>query len=149
MPRIRLTLTGAVQGTGFRPFVHRLAGELGLSGWVRNTAAGVVIEVEGASAEEFRLRLCAECPPAAWIAQLEATQLPPARLSGFKILESEDEDQPVAAILPDLATCPECLAEIRDPDARRFRYPFTNCTRCGPRFTIVESIPYDRPHTTM
>ncbi|MBE7541094.1 MAG: carbamoyltransferase HypF [Bryobacteraceae bacterium] len=149
MPRIRLTLTGAVQGTGFRPLVHRLAGELGLSGWVRNTAAGVVIEVEGASAEEFRLRLCAESPPAAWIAQLEATQLPPARLSGFKILESEDEDQPDAAILPDLATCGECLAEIRDPGARRFRYPFTNCTRCGPRFTIVEAIPYDRPNTTM
>jgi hydrogenase maturation protein HypF len=149
MPRIRLTLTGAVQGTGFRPFVHHLAAGMELAGWVRNTPAGVVIEVEGPSAEEFRGRLCAGCPPAAWIAQLEVTRLPPAGLAGFMILDSENEAEPSAAILPDLATCPECLAEIHDPRARRFRYPFTNCTRCGPRFTIVKSIPYDRPGTTM
>lgn len=147
--RIRLTLTGAVQGTGFRPFVHRLAHELHLAGWVRNTPAGVVIEAEGAAIAEFHRRLLAECPPAAWIAHEEVTRLAPAGLQGFEIVPSAAGEAPVAAILPDLAVCPECLAEMRSPDERRFAYPFTNCTRCGPRYTIITALPYDRPHTTM
>lgn len=151
MPRIRLTLAGAVQGTGFRPFVHHLAASLALAGWVRNTAAGVVIELEGTAdaLARFRARLHDEKPPAAWIAHEEATNLPPAGLEGFHIAPSGLDEPASAAILPDLATCGECLAELRDPAARRHGYAFTNCTRCGPRYTIITALPYDRPNTTM
>jgi len=151
MQRIRLTLAGAVQGTGFRPFVHHLATELGLAGWVRNTPAGIVIEVEGAAEAlaRFRQRMRHNHPPAAWIAHEEATLLPEAGLRGFEIVPSRGDEAPAAALLPDLATCPDCLAELRDPAARRHRYPFTNCTRCGPRYTIITALPYDRPNTTM
>jgi hydrogenase maturation protein HypF len=151
MPRIRLTLAGAVQGTGFRPFVHHLATSLALAGWVRNTPAGVVIELEGPAdaLAAFRTRLHSEKPPAAWIAHEEATNLPPGGLEGFVIAPSGTDEHASAAILPDLATCAECLAELRDPAARRHGYAFTNCTRCGPRYTIITALPYDRPNTTM
>ncbi len=147
--RLRILLTGAVQGTGFRPFVYRLARELGLTGFVRNTAGGVWIEVEGARLKEFRQRLSAERPPASVILSREESWLEPAGAAAFEIVESAGEGEIEAAVLPDLATCPECRAEIRDPAQRRCGYAFTNCTRCGPRFTIVLDLPYDRPCTVM
>lgn len=149
--RLRVTLRGAVQGVGFRPFVFRLATSLGLTGWVRNSSAGLVVEVEGASPalEEFLLRLERERPPHALVLTREVAYLAPAGFTGFEIQASDDTDEKTAALLPDLATCPACLAELFDPADRRYRYPFTNCTLCGPRYTIILDIPYDRPNTTM
>jgi hydrogenase maturation protein HypF len=149
--RLRILLTGAVQGTGFRPFVYRLARELQLTGFVRNTTGGLHIEVEGerGAAQSFRERLERERPPAALVLGSEESWLEPAGAADFRILESERAGSLDAAVLPDLATCPECLAEMRDPRERRFGYPFTNCTRCGPRFTIVLDLPYDRQRTVM
>jgi len=149
--RLRILLTGAVQGTGFRPFVYRLARELQLTGFVRNTAGGLHIEVEGkaGAAQSFRERLERERPPASLVLGSEESWLEPAGAKDFAILESEQTGSLDAAVLPDLATCPECLAEMSDPGERRFGYPFTNCTRCGPRFTIVLDVPYDRQRTVM
>lgn len=151
-PLIRLSLAihGAVQGVGFRPFIYRLASELCLSGWVRNDSEGVFIEVEGTAEclEEFRERVQKDRPPQAFIQSLEAKSLDPAGYTDFLILPSSS-GRKTALILPDIATCPDCLGEIRDVDDRRYRYPFTNCTHCGPRFSIIESLPYDRIHTTM
>ncbi len=151
LKRLRICLTGAVQGVGFRPFVFRLAAELDLSGWVLNDGAGLVIEVEGppADLERFLLRLDSEKPPAAVVLTREISYLAPAGLRRFEILPSDKSAGRTAAVLPDLATCPQCLAELRDPANRRGGYPFTNCTNCGPRYTIVLDIPYDRPNTTM
>jgi hydrogenase maturation protein HypF len=149
--RLRIHVYGAVQGVGFRPFVYRLARAMNLAGTVSNSAAGVFIEVEGEAAvcQRFVERLHAERPSASWIAGCEVSSLAPARHRDFRILESSRDAAPTAAILPDLATCPDCLAEMLDPANRRFRYPFINCTHCGPRYTIVEALPYDRPNTTM
>lgn len=149
--RLRLLVRGLVQGVGFRPFIHRLAGSLGLAGFVRNTPSGAWIEVEGEASriEVFRRRLRSECPPPAVLLHEEATALDPIGEAGFRIGKTEVTGSPSALVLPDLATCPDCLAEIRDPAARRFRYPFTNCTRCGPRFSILEELPYDRERTVM
>lgn len=149
--RVRVVLRGAVQGVGFRPFVHRLASGLGLSGWVCNSLQGVVVEVEGPppAVQEFLLRLEPECPPAARIQSCESMHLAPAGYEGFAIRPSEGGGEPQALILPDLATCAECRRELLDPANRRYRYPFINCTHCGPRFSIIESMPYDRPRTTM
>ncbi|MDW8130541.1 MAG: carbamoyltransferase HypF [Bryobacterales bacterium] len=149
--RLRLVLHGAVQGVGFRPFVYRLATEMGLAGWVLNSSAGLVIEVEGSpeELERFRSRLEIERPPASLVLAREASWLPAKGYAGFRILPSDEAAEKTAAVLPDLATCPECLAEMLDPANRRYLYPFTNCTRCGPRYTIILDIPYDRPRTTM
>jgi len=149
--RLRILLTGAVQGTGFRPFVYRLARELHLTGFVRNTTSGLHVEVEGRteSLQVFRDRLERERPQASLILGAEESWLEPAGAAGFEILESDQSGSIDAAVLPDLATCPDCLAEMSDPRERRFGYPFTNCTRCGPRFTIVLDLPYDRPRTVM
>ncbi|MCP5518718.1 MAG: carbamoyltransferase HypF [Verrucomicrobiales bacterium] len=149
--RLRLVIRGAVQGVGFRPFVHRLATELGLAGWVGNTSQGVIIEVEGSEAarDGFLRRLEAERPPRSAIHSLESTHLDPAGWRGFEIRASDPAGPKHALILPDIATCADCLAEIRDPANRRFRHPFTNCTNCGPRFSIIESLPYDRQNTSM
>lgn len=146
-----MTLCGAVQGVGFRPFVYRLAGEMNLAGWVLNSSAGLVIEVEGAGEQlaRFLARLEEEKPPAAVILTRETSFLAPAGFTGFEIRSSDAGAEKTASVLPDLAACPACLAELCDPADRRFGYPFTNCTRCGPRYTIVEEIPYDRPNTTM
>jgi hydrogenase maturation protein HypF len=152
--RMHIVVRGAVQGVGFRPFVYRLAGELSLAGWVLNNGEGVFIEVEGApdALRSFLLRLEADRPPRASIQSLEYLMLDPAGYDRFEIRES-DEGGPLdsirAFILPDTATCPDCLGEIFDPSDRRYQYPFTNCTNCGPRFTIIESLPYDRRNTTM
>ena len=148
--RISLVLRGAVQGVGFRPFVYRLASELKLSGWVRNTSEGVCIEAEGPHdrVEIFLDRVEAERPPHAFIQSIESKMLDPAGYREFRILPSAGGKKS-ALILPDIATCDECLAEIRDPGNRRYRYAFTNCTNCGPRFSIIQGLPYDRCNTTM
>ena len=151
--RLRTTIQGVVQGVGFRPFVYRLARELGLTGWVRNTGRGVTIEAEGAEERlrEFQLRLEAERPPHAVFYAREAHYLEPIGYEEFRILPS---DRPGAGensawVLPDIASCPLCLQEVFDPSNRRYLYPFTNCTHCGPRYTIIEALPYDRPNTSM
>ena len=150
LQRLKLTIRGAVQGVGFRPFVYRLANELQLNGWVSNTSRGVFIEVEGAHAqlEQFLLRVEREKPAISFIQSLESSFADPAGYEGFEIRKSEDGEK-TALVMPDIATCPECLREVFDPHNRRFGYPFTNCTNCGPRYTIIESLPYDRPRTTM
>jgi len=151
MRRLRVTIRGAVQGVGFRPFVYRLATEMGLRGWVNNSPQGVFIEVEGPneSLETFLLRLQAEKPSLSFIQSLEYSLLEPAGYDGFQITPSKATGERVAVILPDIATCPQCLDELFDANDRRYRYPFTNCTLCGPRFSIIRSLPYDRANTTM
>ena len=149
--RARLTILGAVQGVGFRPAVFRLATELGLAGWVNNSARGVSIELEGKHADvvAFILRLEKEKPPRSFIQSFETTWLAPVGYREFEIRASDSGGVKTAVVLPDIATCPDCLREIFDPANRRYQYPFTNCTNCGPRFTIVEALPYDRPNTSM
>jgi hydrogenase maturation protein HypF len=149
--RARVRVHGTVQGVGFRPYVFRLANELGLAGYVLNDAEGVLLELEGGTAaiKDFLSRLAPEAPPLAVLERVESEQLEPAGTSGFLILESERGQLANAAVTPDTATCPDCLAELFDPADRRCRYPFINCTNCGPRFTIVRGVPYDRPLTTM
>jgi hydrogenase maturation protein HypF len=149
--RLLVEIHGAVQGVGFRPFVYRLAAELGLAGWVINDTAGVFIEVEGAepALAEFLRRLSAEAPPRALIQTLDAAWLPPAGYQRFEIRHSDGHGNKTALVLPDIATCADCLAEVLDPSDRRHGYPFTNCTNCGPRFSILQALPYDRPNTTM
>ncbi|MBP9900022.1 MAG: carbamoyltransferase HypF [Verrucomicrobia bacterium] len=150
-PRLKLAVRGVVQGVGFRPFVHRLATELGLTGWVNNSAQGVFIEVEGRrmALDQFLLRLETEKPPRSFIQSKEAIWLAAGGYPNFEIRASEPGGAKTALILPDLATCPACRREISDPTNRRHQYPFTNCTHCGPRFSIIEALPYDRANTTM
>jgi hydrogenase maturation protein HypF len=147
----RIAVAGTVQGVGFRPFVHRVARELGVAGRVRNDAAGVTIDAFGAPAllDAFVARLRADRPPAAVIASVTEVRIPAEPVVGFEIVASGDAALRRTSIPPDLATCEDCLAEVRDPANRRHRYPFTNCTACGPRFTIALGAPYDRPLTTM
>lgn len=149
--RVRLSVTGTVQGVGFRPHVHRLATELGLAGLVGNDTAGVHVEVEGpaATVRRFEQRLRAEAPPLAHIARIVAAEVPVRGDARFTIVASQHADGPVTTAPPDTAACVDCLAEVADPGDRRFRYPFTTCTNCGPRFTIITALPYDRPATTM
>jgi hydrogenase maturation protein HypF len=149
--RLRVALYGAVQGVGFRPFVYRLAIQLGLNGTVLNSSAGLIVEVEGSrqDLDLFLQRLEAEKPAAAVVLARETSLLAPAGYTRFEILSSDEASERTTSILPDLATCPQCLAELLDPANRRFRYPFTNCTQCGPRYSIILDIPYDRPRTTM
>jgi hydrogenase maturation protein HypF len=149
--RLRVEIHGAVQGVGFRPFVYRLATSLGLAGWVNNSSQGVCVEVEGClqHLEAFVLRLTAERPPRALIYDQKATFLDPAGYRGFVVRHSNDAGAKTAFVLPDIAICPDCMHEIFDPADRRYRYPFTNCTNCGPRFSIIAALPYDRVNTTM
>jgi len=149
--RLKIAVHGVVQGVGFRPFVFRLAGELNLNGWVQNSVQGVFIEVEGdrVTLEKFLLRLAAEPPPHCFIQSLEPSWLDAVGFPSFEIRPSEHFGTISAHVLPDLATCPDCLRDIYDPANRRFRYPFTNCTHCGPRFSIIEALPYDRVNTAM
>ncbi len=144
-------MEGVVQGVGFRPYVHRLAAELGLAGFVLNDERGVLVEVEGpaAAVEAFLERLPREAPPLASVERVETSLLEPAGDAGFVIRASPAGGEPDALVSPDTATCDDCLAELFDPSDRRYRYPFVNCTNCGPRFTIVTGVPYDRPLTTM
>ena len=148
---VRIHITGVVQGVGFRPFVYTLAKHLDLNGWVRNTSAGVDIEADGRpeALKSFEQALLNEAPPLARIDQIEVTARTPDGFSTFEIVASEviaGAFQPISA---DVTICPDCLRELFDQDDRRYRYPFINCTNCGPRFTIINDIPYDRPLTTM
>ncbi len=147
-----IKITGVVQGVGFRPHVYRLAQRYGATGWVRNTSSGVEIaaEAEPEALDAFTLALQQEAPPLAHIESLEyAPILCTQRHASFEIVASEAEAGAYQLISPDVATCPDCLRELLDPQDRRYRYPFINCTNCGPRFTIIHAMPYDRPNTTM
>jgi hydrogenase maturation protein HypF len=149
--RTLIRVEGVVQGVGFRPFVYALATRLGLSGHVGNDAAGVFIEVEGSPAQvaDFLAGLAAEPPPLARVERVQSAAIAATGSYGFSIAASPAGGSPNTLVSADSATCADCLAELRDPVDRRFRYPFINCTNCGPRFTIVRDVPYDRPATTM
>jgi len=147
----RFIVRGAVQGVGFRPFVYRLASEENLAGWVKNTPQGVVIEIEGETSNLslFSERLKCEKPPNAVIDDVQETTIPIVGKTEFKIIHSSRNEPVTASILPDFAICSECESEMNDPSNRRYRYPFINCTHCGPRYTIIRRLPYDRPYTSM
>ncbi len=155
--RLSFNIRGVVQGVGFRPFIYRLARELQLTGWVNNSVRGVSIEVEGTyeHLHVFQQRLQTEKPPRSQIHGIESAWLEPVGYAEFCIRTSETGSEieghklKSAIVLPDLATCPDCRHEIFDPSDRRYRYPFTNCTNCGPRYSIIEALPYDRTGTTM
>lgn len=147
-----MDVTGIVQGVGFRPFVHGLAAELDLTGWVENNDAGVAIEVQGRSGrvEEFVEAVSRRPPPLAVIDELDRCEIEVRPDDdGFRIVASSSGGAATTLVSPDVATCPDCIAELWDPDDRRFEYPFINCTNCGPRYSIINDIPYDRPYTTM
>lgn len=146
-----IEIKGAVQGVGFRPFVYRLSQQLGLKGFVRNTPAGVVITVEGfqETIDQFRIQLKEQAPVQAVIQNITYSCVEPQGFSEFLIAESQSGLLPDTIVLPDLATCDQCRAEIFDSSNRRFGYPFTNCTQCGPRYSIIERLPYDRVNTSM
>jgi len=153
MPRYRLIVRGVVQGVGFRPFVKRLADRMGVRGSVCNTGDGVVIEVvtDVSGAQEFAAALHREKPP---LAAIEECRIESVVAHGevpdrFTIELSQPIPGAFTLVSPDIATCPDCLAEIRDRGNRRYRYAFTNCTNCGPRYTIIRQTPYDRANTTM
>ncbi|MBA3962138.1 MAG: carbamoyltransferase HypF [Chthoniobacterales bacterium] len=149
--RVKVAIRGAVQGVGFRPFVYRLATEMKLCGWVTNSAEGVLLEIEGTGAvlRDFVVRLKDEKPARAVVQSCETSFLDAVGYERFEIRETESSGEKSALILPDIATCADCLRETFAPDDRRFRYPFTNCTNCGPRFSIIEALPYDRANTSM
>ncbi len=151
MRRVRVRVEGTVQGVGFRPFVYRLAHELDLSGHVRNDARGVAIDAQGTAAaiDALLARIPADAPPLAVVERLSVSDAPLGVSTPFVIAGSAAGMTADAPVTPDSATCPDCLRELFDPTDRRFRYPFINCTNCGPRFTIVRGVPYDRPLTTM
>ena len=144
---LRIHITGIVQGVGFRPFVYGLARRLGLTGWVCNTSAGVDIEADGPAAalDGFLAALRDELPPLARLDSLSAVPRPANGYTAFDIRPSRAETGAFQPIAPDVAVCDDCLRELFDPTDRRHRYPFINCTNCGPRFTIIKDIPYDRP----
>lgn len=140
-----------MQGVGFRPFLHRLARELQLQGWILNSSAGVLLELEGPQAEleTFTARVASEAPPLSRILVQRVRYLAAIGYSGIVIKPSLEEAGALTLLCPDVAVCPDCLRELFDPADRRYRYPFINCTNCGPRYTIVRDLPYDRPQTTM
>src|SRR5688500_5021238 len=142
----RFLVRGTVQGVGFRPFVARLARRHALTGWVRNAHQGVEIHVEGAGSgiTAFTRALDTEAPPAAHVEGLDLRDVPPDGFDAFLIRDSHRSSAPTARISVDLPVCVECVREMLDPAARRFEYPYINCTNCGPRFSIVEGLPYDR-----
>jgi hydrogenase maturation protein HypF len=148
---VSISVRGIVQGVGFRPFVYGLAVEHNLKGWVYNTSEDVKIEVEGETeaVEQFERELETKAPPLAHIENITIEHHPPLGYKNFEIRHSQAQEGKYQLISPDVATCQACLGELLDPEDRRYRYPFTNCTNCGPRFTIIEDMPYDRPKTTM
>ncbi|MCX5863966.1 MAG: carbamoyltransferase HypF [Deltaproteobacteria bacterium] len=149
--RWKISVSGIVQGVGFRPFVYRLALARGLKGFVANTPDGVALEVQGQTAqlEDFLVALREEAPPLAQVGEISSAPIPLCHDGEFTLRHSTASGPVSTLISPDVAVCEDCLAEFFSPADRRFRYPFINCTNCGPRYTIVERIPYDRPHTTM
>ncbi len=149
--RVHGVIRGAVQGVGFRPFVYRLARELQLTGWVNNSSQGVFVDAEGepVALVSFLHRLRHEHPPRAFIQSFEYAFLDPTGAADFVIRPSDPSGEKTALVMPDSALCDDCRDELFDPYNRRYRYPFINCTNCGPRFSIITALPYDRPHTTM
>jgi hydrogenase maturation protein HypF len=148
---LHIHITGVVQGVGFRPFIYNLAKTHQLNGWVRNSASGVDIEVGGSAKNitAFLHQISTSAPPLAQIDSIETQELIVPRCDEFKIIHSEDQSSDFIPVSPDVAICEDCKIELLDPQDNRFRYPFINCTNCGPRFSIIEDIPYDRPYTTM
>jgi len=151
MKALSIHITGVVQGVGFRPFVYNLARSMELEGWVLNSSDGVFCLVQGApkNVDAFSAALRDQAPPMSVIESMIVEQVEPEMLEGFEIRESAAVEGAMTLVSPDIATCEQCTAELFDPADRRFRYPFINCTNCGPRFTIIEDVPYDRPMTTM
>ena len=149
MKALKILTQGIVQGVGFRPYVYRLAYDLNLKGYVRNLGNVVEIIVEGENTNDFLKRLENELPPIAEIDSVTCEEIELNNYEDFKIIESGDSYSGVSVIPPDIAICDKCLAEIRNPDDRRYKYPFNACTDCGPRFTVIESVPYDRIRTSM
>jgi hydrogenase maturation protein HypF len=151
LERRHIHVDGVVQGVGFRPFIYGLAARFALSGWVLNSSSGVDIEVQGAKAalDAFQEAIRAEAPPLARIDRVIGLPLPVDGAEGGFVIRESAADEGTSLVSPDVATCPDCLREIFDPADRRYRYPFTNCTNCGPRYTIIRAMPYDRPQTTM
>jgi hydrogenase maturation protein HypF len=151
LARRQICIRGVVQGVGFRPFVHNLARRLGLAGYVLNSSAGVVAEVEGArnALDHFVESLRSEAPPLARIEEMLVAEIDPLGERDFTIRESQAQEGEFVLVSPDVATCPDCTRDFTDPANRRYGYAFTNCTNCGPRYTIIRDIPYDRPNTTM
>ncbi len=147
----RIKIRGIVQGVGFRPFIHRLVNEYALKGSIRNTSSGVTLELEGGeeAIEAFLSALPREAPPLAVIEGITREEIPCTGAKEFRIIASERQEQRNTLISPDIAICPDCLRELQNPGDRRYRFPFINCTNCGPRFTIIEDIPYDRAKTSM
>ncbi|MBC5816628.1 MAG: carbamoyltransferase HypF, partial [Candidatus Eremiobacteraeota bacterium] len=146
-----LRISGVVQGVGFRPFVYRVAQEYGVLGWVLNGESGVLIHAEAATdaLERFTDSIVKRPPPAATIADIVVKTVVPQGFSTFSIRESEKNEAPTVPVSPDLPACKDCLREMNDPADRRYRYPYINCTNCGPRYSIILKLPYDRPNTTM
>ena len=150
--RLRILVSGVVQGVGFRPFVYRLAKEAELDGFIRNTSSGVCIEIQGkdpAKLSSFQVALRENAPPLARISSVEAAEIPPLERGDFSILDSEKDGAVQTMVSPDFCICEDCKRELLDSADRRYGYPFINCTNCGPRYTIIERIPYDRPGTSM
>jgi len=148
---VNIHITGIVQGVGFRPFVYGLATRYNLTGWVRNTSAGVDVEADGdkSTLEAFLHAMQVELPPLARMDTFDVIWREPNGFTAFEIIHSEAVTGAFQPISPDVSICPDCLRELFDSNDRRYRYPFINCTNCGPRFTIITDIPYDRPNTTM
>ena len=149
--RLRLTINGAVQGVGFRPFVYSCANLCKLRGFVRNETGGVSVEIEGTKDNlvKFQKLLRENMPPLAQITSIEIKEIAQGGETDFQIIESKICESENTIVAPDASICADCLRELFDKQNRRFRYPFINCTNCGPRFTITKDIPYDRPNTTM
>ena len=147
----RIEIKGIVQGVGFRPFVYNLALQYQLNGWVKNTSKGVIIEVEGNlnQVTVFLDQISELAPPLSHIDSIEHQEIEPNGHTGFQIIESESIPGAFVPISPDISICDDCRRELFDSDNPRFRYPFINCTNCGPRFSIIQNIPYDRPATSM
>ncbi len=151
--RLKIKVKGLVQGVGFRPFVFNLARSLDLTGFVKNTSGGVVIEIEGEDAGVFLERLKSEKPELSDVESIDVESIekenpPEYGREGFNIVESEDTGS-ITPVSPDISVCNDCLSELLNPTDRRYLYPFINCTNCGPRYSITRAIPYDRPNTTM
>ncbi len=147
--RVRILFKGVVQGVGFRPHLYRSAKKYNLPGFVKNTPEGVILEVEGEDIDGFKTYLLEHIPPLARIDHLETCELPPQFPDKFEILASDEHGDSDLPVSPDIAVCGQCIEEFFAPDNRRYKYPFINCTDCGPRFTIIRELPYDRPRTTM
>ena len=149
MKALKILAQGIVQGVGFRPYIYRLAKDLKLNGYVRNLGNIVEIIIEGENTSKFQKRLNEELPPIARIDSVKIEEIKLNNYDDFKIIESSDTQSGVSVIPADIAICDKCLSEIRNPKDRRYKYPFNACTNCGPRFTVIENVPYDRERTSM